>query len=239
MNNSLLNYFKKSDGTPAKGPLKSQTNTPLGSGKKATPLTKLANSVEKKLKVNDKENASVKKKLIKSEQMDTEEDVTVLDDNKRQDSKKRLSNESLRDDDDAPLKRTKKRRIVIESDSDSETTSGTAKSKEEDEDFKPIKKCESDSDEDMESEQDEDVKPKVTKSKSNKAKSETESGEKVDLASFAADAPKTNLSSDGKKHKLADYSAVNPEVAESGQQMADMRQYKHFKFEHLQDDKIK
>lgn len=237
-----MNYFKKSDGTPAKGPLASKNNTPIGSSKKATPLSKLANSVEKRLKVNDKENDKengVKKKLIKPERMDTDEDVQVVGNNKKLDTKKRVSNESLRDDDDVPLKTTKKRRIVIESDSDSETTSSTSKKSKEDEDFKPVKESESDSDEEMESEDDEDVKPKKSSKSKSKVKSEEGSGEKVDLVSFAADAPKTNLASENKKHKLSDYSAVNPDAAESGQQMADMRQYKHFKFEHLQDDKIK
>ena len=87
-----------------------------------------------------------------------------------------------------------------------------------------------------------EVRPSKNKpsSKSKKVKDEDASA-RMDLTSFAADAPKMNLASEAgcKKGKLAEYSAVNPEIAESGQQMADMKQYKHFKFDHLQENKIK
>ena len=63
--NSITNFLKKSDGTPLRG-------TPAKS--------KLAASIEKRLKVDkengDKENATVKKRLIKNEdEMDTDDDI--------------------------------------------------------------------------------------------------------------------------------------------------------------------
>jgi len=138
MNNSLLNYFKKSDGTPLRATPGKNTSA------KNTPATKLAKSVEKKLKVDDKENAptpekaTAKKKLnIKAgpAKMDTDD----IDDMPASKNKKRVSNESLRDDDEEMPKMTKRRKVmVIESDeSGGEESYVPAKTvkKEEDEDY--------------------------------------------------------------------------------------------------------
>lgn len=213
--NSITNFFKKSDGTPLRGtPAKS---TP---GQKNTPVTKLAASVEKRLKVDkengDKENATVKKRLIKNEdEMDTDDDIVCTSSDK---NKKRLSNESLSED---MPKVTKRRRVVIESDSDTESTETKTKVKTDDA-YEP-------KEEDMDS--DEDVKPV-------KAKAEKFDSKKLDLNDFAVDAPKTNLSTDTKK--LSKYAADTHDPIEGGNHaMADQKLYKHFNFAHLWDDKIK
>jgi hypothetical protein len=154
MNNSLLNYFKKSDGTPLRATPGKNTSA------KNTPATKLAKSVEKKLKVDDKENAptpekaTAKKKLnIKAgpPKMDTDD----IDDDEpvpASKNKKRVSNESLRDDDEDMPKMTKRRKVmVIESDESGGEESYVPAKKVKDEDYQM----------DSDKSEDEQEKPKV------------------------------------------------------------------------------